>query len=397
MKKSSASSIRSHVVRWIVFPLTLLLLLCSVLVFVSAPTEWIWIVAILASEWGHYAAAGCLLLGAVAIRVGRIGLTTAILASVASVIYISPAVRAYTIGRSLPARCTSAFGGSAGTARPLDIRVLFAGSSIDGLRVTEHEYAKPDRKSLKLDLYRRADVSEPQPLVVMIHGGSWNGGSKKQLPAINRSLAAKGYAVASINYRHAPKWRFPAPVDDVFAAIDFLRANATDFGIDATRIVLIGRSAGGQLALSAAYSGRDPAVRGVVSLYAPTDLVLGHEKPSRRSVLDSTKSLESFLGGTPAENPDGYAAASPLRHVNAAAPATLLIHGQLDPIVWPLHSELLAARLGEARRPHLFLALPWATHGCDANLSGPSGQLSLYAIERFLAATLQPAATGLQE
>lgn len=386
MKSNSASPVRSRLVRWIVFPATLLLFLCSLLVFVSAPTEWTWIVGIIAAEWGHYAALATLLLGGIALRTGKMGLATALLAVVTSIIYISPTVRACTMGRSLAARCTSAFGGDPVTTRPLELGVLFAGRRIDDVRVTEHEYAKRGRKSLNLDLYRRTDAPGPQPLVLMIHGGSWNGGSKSQLPAINRYLAAKGYTVASINYRHAPKWRFPAAVDDVFGALDFLRANAAQFGIDASRVMLIGRSAGGQLALSAAYSGRDATICGVVSFYAPTDLVLGYEKPSRRSVLDSKKALEGFLGGGPAENPVGYAAASPVRHVTPATPATLLIHGELDPIVWPTHSELLAARLKEAGRPHLFLALPWATHGCDANLNGPSGQLSLYAIERFLAA-----------
>lgn len=386
MSKSSASRFRIAAVRWVVLPATVLLLICSPLVLVSAPTEWVWIVAIVAGEWGHYAALASLLLGAIAFGAGRTGLTTTFLAAVCSILYISPAVRAYVIGRALPARCTTAFGNTSATANPLELSVLFVGRRLDEVRVTTHQYGKPDRKSLHLDLYRRADASEPQPLVIMIHGGSWNGGKKTQLSAINRHLAAKGYTVASINYRHAPKWRFPAPVDDVFAAIDFLRANAAQFGIDATRVVLIGRSAGGQLALSAGYSGRDAAIRGVVGFYAPTDLVLGYEKPSRRSVLDSQKALEAFLGGGPIENPVGYAAASPVQHVNAATPPTLLIHGELDPIVWPEHSDLLAARLKEAGRPHLFLSLPWATHGCDANINGPTGQLSLYAIERFLAA-----------
>ncbi len=75
-----------------------------------------------------------------------------------------------------------------------------------------------------------------------------------------------------------------------------------------------------------------------------------------------------------------------MNFVGASTPPTLLIHGRLDPIVWPAHSELLDARLQLAGTRHLLLALPWATHACDANLSGPSGQLSLYALDRFLAA-----------
>ena len=114
--------------------------------------------------------------------------------------------------------------------------------------------------------------------------------------------------------------------------------------------------------------------------------MLGYEKPSRRGVLDSKRVLEDYLGGAPDERAEAYAAASPVAHVNETTPSTLLIHGELDPIVWPIHSEALAARLQRAQRPHLYLSLPWATHGCDANLSGPSGQLSAFAMERFLAA-----------
>jgi hypothetical protein len=81
---------------------------------------------------------------------------------------------------------------------------------------------------------------------------------------------------------------------DVGHALDFLKANAVRFDIDATRIVLLGRSAGGQIALSAAYGLRNPAIRGVVSFYGPTDLVWGYQHPSRRWVLNSTRALCSI-------------------------------------------------------------------------------------------------------
>ena len=243
---------------------------------------------------------------------------------------------------------------------------------------------------LKLDLYRARDVNAPEPIVLLVHGGSWNGGSKAQLPAFNRCLAREHYAVASMDYRHAPEFPFPAAVEDVFQAINYLKANAVALHLDPSRIILIGRSAGGQVALSAAYAGRDPAIRGVAAFYAPADLARGYEKPSRRWVLDSRKVLENYLGGTLAQKRETYAAASPITFVNAATPPTLLIHGNLDPMVWPEQSERLAARLKENGRPYFHLYLPWATHGCDANLSGPSGQLSLYTIDRFLAYALQP-------
>ena len=150
------------------------------------------------------------------------------------------------------------------------------------------------RKNLKLDLYQSKDANQPQPLIVMIHGGSWNRGSKEQLPEINRHLAHEHYAVAAINYRHTPEWQFPAQIDDVFRAIDFLKTHADEFHLDATRIILIGRSAGAQMALSAAYAGKEPAIRGVVAFYPPTDLIFGYNTSKRALGSRFEKSAARF-------------------------------------------------------------------------------------------------------
>jgi acetyl esterase/lipase len=98
--------------------------------------------------------------------------------------------------------------------------------------------------------------------------------------------------------------------------------------------------------------------------------------------------ISTYMGGTPKEKPALYEDASPLDAVNAQTPPTLMIHGLRDELVWPVHEYRLSERLAAAHRPYYFLKLPWATHACDISLSGPSGQLSLYAIERFLAAVM---------
>jgi acetyl esterase/lipase len=389
--RSRGKSERVSLLRWIGFGLAVFLFLFSLLAICSAPTTLLWFVAIVVGEWGHLAVIPALLVAVLFARVDRLGLITALLAVFAAALFASPAIRALRIGRTLPERCTSAFGAIAnlhGRASPLNLLDLFRGVETDDVGVTEHVYATEGSKQLKLDLYQLTRSGSPRPLLIVIHGGSWNGGNKEQLPAINRYLAREGYAVASLDYRHAPKFPFPAAVDDVFRALDYLKANAASLRLDLIRIVLIGRSAGGQIALSAAYSGREPNIRGVIAFYSPSDLVFGYREPSRRGVLDSRKVLEDYLGGSPAEKPGVYAAASPVNFVSAATPPTLLIHGELDPIVWPRQSEQLSERLQAATRQQLYLALPWATHGCDANINGPSGQLSLYAIDRFLAATV---------
>jgi acetyl esterase/lipase len=220
----------------------------------------------------------------------------------------------------------------------------------------------------------------------VVHGGSWQHGDSTQLAALNRYLAARGYMVAAINYRLLPDHPFPAGCDDLRAAIDYLRANAEAIGADPRRIVLLGRSAGGQLALLVAYTAGDPAIRGVIGIYPAIDLVYAYQHPSDPRLLDGPAVLRAYLGGSPEQARATYAAASPTSFVASNTPPTLLIHGESDELVSPAQSRRLAARLADAGRPHLLLQLPWATHGCDAHFSGPSGQLSTYAIERFLAA-----------
>ena len=107
-------------------------------------------------------------------------------------------------------------------------------------------------------------------------------------------------------------------------------------------------------------------------------------------MLDTPKVLTEFLGGPLDGHEATYRKASPLEHVAANSPPTLVIHGLSDELVYPEHSRRLEAALRAVSVPGFALLLPWATHGCEANLAGPSGQLSTYAIERFLAFALAP-------
>jgi acetyl esterase/lipase len=228
---------------------------------------------------------------------------------------------------------------------------------------------------------------------VVVHGGSWQGGDSTQLTALNRYLAARGYVVAAINYRLLPDHPFPAAHDDLRAAIDYLKRNASALGLDPQRIVLLGRSAGGQLALLVAYTAGDSAIRGAIGIYPAIDLAYAYDHPSDPRLLDGRAVVSAYLGGTPDQVPAAYAAASPTSFAGPHSPPTLLIHGGRDELVSPTQSRRLAALLAQASRPHLLLELPWATHGCDAHFSGPAGQVSTYAIERFLAAVTQNAAS----
>lgn len=345
------------------------------------------------TEWGHVLAAlalAPLLPGWRRTRPGRIG---ARLGVCGAALALSSLVRAAWLARRLPAQVAGAFGGlparsapgAPARPAPLVARDVVLGVHSPMVRVSRLAYVTRADRSLELDLYQPPTPGEPAPCVVVVHGGSWAGGDSAQLPALNRYLAARGYVVAAITYRLAPEHPFPAARDDVLAAIAYLQDRAPELGIDSRRLVLLGRSAGAQLALLVAYTSTS-AIRGAIGFYGPADLAYGHAHPARKSVIDSVGVIERYLGGGPATVPEIYQAAAPIAHARPGCPPTLLIHGRRDTLVAPIQSDKLAARLAKAGCRHMLLALPWAEHACDANFSGPSGQLSTYVIERFLAA-----------
>ncbi len=372
--------------------------LASLLAVIAAPTYSAWELSIAVTELGWIIALASLIVFLPGWRRSRTGKFAGAFAACAIVLALSPLVRAYGVARTLPTDLRSAFGEAQpkSTAEspprhaPIELRDLFAGVRLNATRIDSMTYAVRDGKRLDLDLYRPLDPSQKSlPIVVTIHGGSWRGGTRQDLDALNSYLAARGYAVAAIGYRLAPEFPHPAASDDVAEAIHYLKSNASLFDLDSTRIVLIGRSAGAQLALLAAYTLNDPSIRGAVGFYPPSDQVFGYEHPSNPRVINSTEILVQFLAGNPHTAPDAYRTASPINFVGSTTPPTLLIHGAKDELVSVHQSERLDARLAAAHRPHFFLRMPWATHGCDYFFRGPCAQMSTYAIERFLAAVLQ--------
>jgi acetyl esterase/lipase len=238
---------------------------------------------------------------------------------------------------------------------------------------------------LALDFYR-AVGRERAPCVIVVHGGGWDGGDRTEIAHFNHWLARRGFAVAAIDYRLAPKFTWPAQRDDVLAAVAYVKANAPALGIDPARLVLFGRSAGGNIAEATAYATADPAIRGVIAFYAPADLHFAYVFGREDDVLRSPHLLRQFLGGPPEAARAAYDSASGYLQVTKSARPTLLVHGRLDPLVWHRQSERLAKRLAARDVSQVFVSLPWATHACEYNLRGPSGQLATFATEWFLTA-----------
>jgi acetyl esterase/lipase len=305
-------------------------------------------------------------------------------------------MRAYPTSAALARAFRAAFGevapGPSGfrRRRPLSIRDLFLGIPLPPMQPEIHAYARNEDGELKLDFYRALGAAGPAPCVVLIHGGGWDSGSRSDFGELNRFLAASGYAVASLDYRLAPRHTYPAPIEDARAALAWLKTHAGRLGLDAERFILMGRSAGGQIALQAAYLERDPAVRGVISFYAPADMVLGYRFPCSPLILDSPRLMEAYLGAGGEKGLAAAALASPLETLSAGAPPTLLLYGRPDVLTTWLHSEHLRRKLERLGVRHFEVDLPWSPHGYDWSFRGPGSQISLYFLERFLALVAHP-------
>ena len=235
-------------------------------------------------------------------------------------------------------------------------------------------YAAPlGFRPLLLDLYLPAAGADPAPLVVFLHGGGWLRGDRAMVgprfaswqPGPLARLAADGFAVASVDYRLSGEARFPAQLEDVSAAVDWLAGQAGRYGFDADRIVLWGESAGAHLAALLGLRSAGSRVRGVVDWYGPADLIALDEQVGAAGALtdDPLDSREARLLGAPVgQVPELARAASPLSQVRAGAPPFLIAHGTADRMVPFPQSEALAAALAEAGADVRLEAVEGADH-----------------------------------
>jgi len=237
-------------------------------------------------------------------------------------------------------------------------------------------------RPLLLDLYQpRPKPGATHPLVIWIHGGGWSRGDSRgngaitDFPAVLAGLAARGYVVASVNYRLSSEAKFPAQIQDVNAAIAYLKTNAARYGIDPSRVLLWGGSAGGHLAALAALTCGSAD-------YAPEPNTgrLGRKEAQNVKAPAVSTCVQgavvwygvSEIGGYHSDNvtaligcdcADKMAQASPVNRVTAKAPPMLLIHGTADTEVPVEQSHTLEARLKANGVPVQALYLPAVDHG----------------------------------
>lgn len=185
----------------------------------------------------------------------------------------------------------------------------------------------------RLDVYRPKGRASDLPIIVFIYGGSWQSGSREGYGFAARALASRGFVVAVPDYRLVPAVRFPAFLEDNAEAVRWVRANASRFGGDASRIVLVGHSAGAynaaMLALDPRWLGEDRrAVRGFVGIAGPYDF-LPLDGPVTRAAFGHV----------------GDASTQPISFASADDPPALLLHGGRDTTVYPRNSLRLAELL----------------------------------------------------
>lgn len=238
---------------------------------------------------------------------------------------------------------------------------------------------------LTLNLYRPPKQGR-YPLVVSIYGGAWQRGDPSQSADFSRYLASRGYVVASIDYRHAPAFRWPAQIDDVRQAFRFIMRHP-EWEFDPQKVVVMGRSAGAHLAMMLAYAPDAPAIRGVIDFYGPVDLAEGYANPPSPDPLAVRDVLRAFLGGTPESVPQAYRDASPSSYIDRALPPTLILQGGRDHIVLARFSRELHNRLLATGTRSVLIELPWSEHAFDAVFRGLGNQIALYYVERFIAWT----------
>ena len=223
-----------------------------------------------------------------------------------------------------------------------------------------------------MDIIRPREASGgPRAAVLLVHGGGFFRGAKESYIPLAVKLAERGYVAATANYRLSPRNQFPAPVQDVKAAVRFLRANATKYNIDPDHIGALGGSAGGHLVLMlgltagvAEFEGSGPnrdqssAVQCVVDEYGPTDFTQSYSKS-----VNAAEVLPKFLGGDLDHERLAHNRASPINWVTPNAAPTLAIQGSADNYVAYEQSMWIVERLIAAGVPAELETIAGAGHG----------------------------------
>lgn len=238
-------------------------------------------------------------------------------------------------------------------------------------------------------LYRLPPARLARPIAIVIYGGAWQRGSPANDAEFNRELAAAGFCVVAINYRHAPGARWPAARTDAIAALEWVQRHATAFGGDPRRISLLGHSSGAQIAFSVA-AARPQAVASLVLYESPVDLRLGYLFPVKPDIIHARDVMSALCGGPPAAAKACYRDASPRYEVRRGMPPVLMVVAGRDHVVNLDYEGILRDELRRDGSAVTYLELPWADHAFETLAYGWHNRIAMWYVLRFLRATDHP-------
>jgi len=223
-------------------------------------------------------------------------------------------------------------------------------------------YRTVDSEQLGLDVYQPAKKGKNRPAVVVVHGGGWTQGDKALFARQGNQLAERGFVAFSINYRLAPAHTYPAAVEDVEAAVEWVRKHAKAYGVDAKRIGALGGSAGGHLVGMLATDGKGSLETGhrvaaAVSWSGPMDFV----SLAPAAATNAGRSFSTFLGCLPDACPDAYAAASPITQVDKTDAPMLIVNATME-LVPQSQADTMKAALDNAGVANQAIILPGSAH-----------------------------------
>ena len=241
-------------------------------------------------------------------------------------------------------------------------------------------------------------TTAPAPAVLYVHGGGWEHGNRLGggfLEQLRPQLNAKGFVVASIDYRLAPANPWPAQIIDAKCAVRFLRAHAAAYGIDTARIGAWGGSAGGHLVslmgtadASAGFdigqwSSESSRVQAVVDLFGPADLTAGGWNQ------DPTQVISEVFGSAPGGVSETLTKASPVTWITRDDPPFLILQGDADNTVPAAQSQQFAAKLQAAAVPVTLVMVKNGPHGLSNPKEQPTPEQLVTQIVDFFAKTLK--------
>ncbi|WP_149370236.1 alpha/beta hydrolase [Mycolicibacterium sp. P9-64] len=249
----------------------------------------------------------------------------------------------------------------------------------------EATYATFDGEPLQLSVYRPPDA-DSAPILVFIHGGGFVAGSRDVHGPDFRWFADRGWLTISIDYPLSSDDQHLWDVVDqqIGCALGWITANATKYGGDPTRMSLSGDSAGGNLAINTAYmaangtlksscGGPRPVISAVSALYPVVDVAGFYDNTDRALGAVSRDMAGAYVGGSPRDIPQGYAAVASATHISPAAPPTLILMGADDHLVPTEGTYRFVDRARAAGVDIELVAVPYADHVFDGR-TGSIGQ-----------------------